>query len=90
MNTKQSGSNPTINVIAQTGNIVIRNCILINNPWWGIYVKGGGNGQIVIENNLILSYQGRGIESITGGGWGNPAHIIRFNTVRSGLLFPAL
>lgn len=81
MNTKMSGSNPTITVIAQTGNIYVKNCLLINNPWWGIYVKAGGNGEVRIENNLILSYQGRAIESITGSGWGKPTHYIRNNTV---------
>ncbi|HVY60014.1 MAG TPA: right-handed parallel beta-helix repeat-containing protein [Planctomycetota bacterium] len=80
LNRKKSGSDPTIVLIGR-GSFTVRNCLLVNNPWWGIYVKGGGNGTITIENNLILVSQGRGIESITGGGWGKPTHVIRNNTV---------
>ncbi|MEZ6188944.1 MAG: right-handed parallel beta-helix repeat-containing protein [Planctomycetota bacterium] len=81
MNRKKSGSDPTIEIIARDGNVTVRNMILVNNPWWGISVKGGGDGEIRIENNLILISQGRGIEAITGGGWGNPKWVIRNNTV---------
>lgn len=79
INRKKSGSDPTI--ILFGGPLTIRNMILINNPWWGIYVKGGGKGNIIIENNLILVTQGRSIEAITGGGWGTPTWIIRNNTL---------
>jgi hypothetical protein len=76
--------------------MVVRNNIIINSPWWGIYVKCGGNGivfhcpwilfscpsgTVIIENNLVLGFQGRGIEAITGGGWGAPTYKIRNNTV---------
>ena len=80
INRKKVGSDPTI-FLTGKGALTIRNMILINNPWWGIYVKGGGKDKITIENNLILISQGRGIEAITGGGWGTPTWIIRNNTV---------
>ncbi|NOY75286.1 MAG: DUF1565 domain-containing protein [Kiritimatiellaeota bacterium] len=80
INRKKVGSSPTV-VLMGKGAITIRNMVLINNPWWGIYIKGGGNDKILIENNLILISQGRGIEAITGGGWGTPTWIIRNNTV---------
>lgn len=41
-------------------------------------------GTITIENNLVLGFQGRGIEAITGGGWGAPTWHIRNNTVAFG------
>lgn len=81
LNRKKSGSDPTINILGRGGSFTVRNCLLINNPWWGIYVKGGGEGEITIENNLVLVSQGRGIEAITGGGWGKPTWVIRNNTV---------
>ena len=80
INRKKVGSDPTI-MLTGKGNITVKNMVLLNNPWWGIYIKGGGKGQIVIENNLILISQGRGIEAITGGGWGTPTWIIKNNTV---------
>jgi hypothetical protein len=83
INKKKSGSDPAIELLGQTS-FTVRNMILVNNPWWGISVKAGGDGQVLIENNLILSYQGRGIEAITGGGWGAPSYIIRNNTVAFG------
>ncbi|GMR08189.1 MAG: hypothetical protein BMS9Abin26_1194 [Gammaproteobacteria bacterium] len=83
INRKKSGSDPTIMLFGK-GSFTIRNMILMNNPWWGIYVKGGGKGVITIENNLILITQGRGIEAITGGGWGSPTWVIRNNTVAFG------
>lgn len=83
INRKVSGSDPSIELIGQT--MTVRNNIIINSPWWGIYVKGGGKDKIVIENNLVLGFQGRGIEAITGGGWGAPTWIIRNNTVAFGL-----
>lgn len=83
INRKKSGSDPTIELLGK-GSFTVRNMLLINNPWWGIYVKAGGGGDVVIENNLILGYQGRGIEAITGGGWGKPNYIIRNNTVAFG------
>lgn len=82
INRKMSGSDPSIELIGE--NFTVRNNIIINSPWWGIYVKGGGKGTITIENNFILGYQGRGIEAITGGGWGQPTWIIRNNTVAFG------
>lgn len=80
INRMKVGSDPTI-ILMGKGNLAIRNMILINNPWWGIYVKGGGKKTITIENNLIMISQGRGIEAITGGGWGTPTWVIRNNTV---------
>ena len=83
INKKKSGSDPAIELLGKTS-FTVRNMILVNNPWWGISVKAGGDGQVLIENNLILGYQGRGIEAITGGGWGAPSYIIRNNTVAFG------
>lgn len=83
INTKKSGSDPAIELLGVTS-FTVRNMILVNNPWWGISVKAGGSGEVLIENNLILSYQGRGIEAITGGGWGSPKYVIRNNTVAFG------
>ncbi len=83
MNKKKAGSDPAIELLGR-GSFTVRNMILINNPWWGIYVKAGGDGEVIIENNLILSYRGRGIEAIAGGGWGKPKFIIRNNTVAFG------
>ena len=80
INRKKSGSDPTIMLFGR-GSFTVRNMILINNPWWGIYVKGGGSGTITIENNLILVSQGRSIEAIVGGGWGKPTWVIRNNTL---------
>lgn len=82
LNRKMSGSDPSIELLGES--FVVRNNIIINSPWWGIYVKGGGKGNIVIENNFVLGFQGRGIEAITGGGWGAPTWIIRNNTVAFG------
>ncbi len=83
INTKKSGSDPTIELIGK-GSFTVRNCMLINNPWWGIYIKAGGAGKVIIENNLVLISQGRGIEAITGGGWGKPLFLIKNNTVMFG------
>ncbi|MGE0709039.1 MAG: right-handed parallel beta-helix repeat-containing protein [Planctomycetota bacterium] len=83
INKKKSGSDPCIELLGK-GSFTVRNNILINNPWWGISVKAGGSGEVVIENNLILGYQGRGIEAIAGSGWGQPKFIIRNNTVACG------
>jgi hypothetical protein len=83
INKKKSGSDPAIELLGVTS-FTVRNMILVNNPWWGISVKAGGKGEVLIENNLILSYQGRGIEAITGGGWGAPKYVIRNNTVAFG------
>ncbi|WP_372370282.1 right-handed parallel beta-helix repeat-containing protein [Candidatus Uabimicrobium sp. HlEnr_7] len=80
INKKKSGSDPTIELIGK-GSFTVRNMILLNNPWWGIYVKCGGNGKVTIENNLILISRGRAVEAITGGGWGKPNIIIRNNTI---------
>ncbi|MHC4392421.1 MAG: right-handed parallel beta-helix repeat-containing protein, partial [Planctomycetota bacterium] len=81
LNKKKSGSDTTVIVIGRGGGFTVRNMVLINNPWWGIYVKGGGEGECRIENNLVLGAQSRGIEAITGGGWGKPQWIIRNNTI---------
>lgn len=83
INKKMSGSDPAIELLGK-GSFTVRNMLIVNNPWWGIYIKGGGSGEIVIENNFILGYQGRGIEAIAGGGWGKPKFIIRNNTVAFG------
>ena len=83
INKKKSGSDPAIELLGKTS-FTVRNMLLVNNPWWGISVKAGGDGEVVIENNLILSYRGRGIEAITGGGWGAPKYVIRNNTVAFG------
>lgn len=82
LNRKMSGSDPAIELIGET--LIVRNNIIINSPWWGIYVKGGGTGTSIIENNFVLGFQGRGIEAITGGGWGAPTWVIRNNTVAFG------
>ena len=81
-NKKMSGSDPSIELIGR--NMTVRNNIIINSPWWGIYVKGGGDGTITIENNMVLGFQGRGIEAIVGGGWGKPKWVIRNNTIAFG------
>lgn len=83
INRKVSGSDPSIELLG--GTMTVRNNIIINSPWWGIYVKGGNKDKITIENNFVLGFQGRGIEAITGGGWGAPTWIIRNNTVAFGL-----
>jgi hypothetical protein len=82
-NGKKSGSDPAIELLGKCS-FTVRNMILVNNPWWGISVKAGGDGEVIIENNLILGYRGRGIEAIAGGGWGKPKFIIRNNTVAFG------
>jgi len=81
MNKGKSGTDPTIEIEGKR--ITVRNCLLINNFWWGIYVKAGGtpDDKVVVENNLILISQGRAIEVLTGGGWGQPTFIVRNNTV---------
>lgn len=79
-NKKTSGSDPTIELIG--AQFFVRNNIIINSPWWGIYIKVAKDS--VIENNLIIGYQGRGIEAIAGGGWGQPTITIRNNTVAFG------
>lgn len=84
LNKKKGGSDPAIELLGK-GSFTVRNCILVNNPWWGIYVKGGGSGTVTIENNFVLSYQGRGIEAISGGGWAKGVtYVIRNNTVAFG------
>lgn len=83
INKKKSGSDPAIELLGKCS-FTVRNMILVNNPWWGINVKAGGAGEVIIENNFILCYQGRGIEAIAGGGWGQPQFIIRNNTVAFG------
>jgi hypothetical protein len=80
INRKMSGSDPTVVLIGR-GSFTVRNMLLINNPWWGIYVKCGGPGTTTIENNLVLISQGRGIEAIVGGGWGAATIVLRNNTV---------
>ncbi len=80
LNRKSSGSDPAVQLIGR-GRFVVRNMIIVNSPWWGIYVKAGGNGTTEIENNLVLISQGRGIEAIPGGGWDKPNFVIRNNTV---------
>lgn len=80
MNKGKSGSDPTIELIGR-GAFTVRNCVLLNNAWWGIYVKAGGTGTVTIENNLVFISQGRGIEAICGGGWGKPNFVIKNNTV---------
>ena len=77
LNRKMSGSSPTVEVMANTSNITVRNCLLINNTWWGLYVKAGGS--VLIENNLIFISQGRAIEAL--GAWGSPKFTIKNNTL---------
>ena len=83
INKKKSGSDPAIELLGK-GSFTVRNNLIVNNPWWGISIKAGGTDEIIIENNLILGYQGRGIEAIAGGGWGKPKFVIRNNTVAFG------
>jgi hypothetical protein len=80
LNVKKSGSDPTVVLIGR-GRFTVRNMILVNSPWWGIYVKCGGDGETLIENNLVLIAGSRGIEAIRGGGWGNGTIRLRHNTV---------
>jgi hypothetical protein len=80
LNRKQSSTNPVISLIGQ-GAFTVRNCLIVNAAWWGIYVKCGGSGTTTIENNLVLSCQDVGIEAIAGGGWGKPTIVVRNNTV---------
>lgn len=80
LNVKKSGSDPTVIMIGK-GRFTIRNMMIINSPWWGIYVKCGTDGETLIENNLVLIAGSRGIEAICGGGWGKPTIRIRNNTV---------
>ncbi len=77
LNRKMAGSSPTIEIMANTSNITVRNCLLINNMWWGIYVKAGG--AVLIENNLVFISQGRAIEAL--GAWGSPKFTIKNNTL---------
>ena len=83
INKKKSGSDPAIELLGK-GSFTVRNMLIVNNPWWGISIKAGGTGEVLVENNLILGYQGRGMEIITGGGWGKPTYIIRNNTIAFG------
>lgn len=80
LNVKKSGSDPTVIMIGR-GKFTVRNMIIVNSPWWGIYVKCGGDGETLIENNLVLIAGSRGIEAIVGGGWGKPTITLRNNTV---------
>jgi hypothetical protein len=80
LNVKKSGSDPTIVCIGQ-GRFTIRNMMIVNSPWWGIYVKCGSDNETLIENNLVLIAGSRGIEAIVGGGWGKPTLRLRNNTV---------
>lgn len=84
INGRKSGSDPAIELIGKGGKFVVRNMLIVNSPWWGISIKAGGTDDCIIENNLILVSRGRGIEAITGGGWGKPKWIIRNNTVAFG------
>ncbi len=83
INKKRAGSDPAVELLGK-GSFTVRNMILVNNSWWGISIKAGGADKVLIENNMILSYQGRGIEAMAGGGWGKPQFIIRNNTVAFG------
>ena len=80
LNVKKSGSDPTVIMIGK-GSFTVKNMILVNSPWWGIYVKCGGDGETLIENNLVLIAGSRGIEAMPGGGWGKPTIRLRNNTV---------
>ncbi len=80
LNVKKSGSDPTI-VMIGNGSFVVKNMLIVNSPWWGIYVKCGGAGETLLENNLVLIAGSRGIEAIPGSGWGNPTITLRNNTV---------
>lgn len=80
INKKKSGSDPTVVMIGR-GSFTVRNMMIVNSPWWAIYVKCGGDGETLIENNLVLLAGSRGIEAIVGGGWGKPTIRLRNNTV---------
>lgn len=80
LNVKKSGSDPTV-VLMGKGRFTVRNMMIVNSPWWGIYVKCGTDGETLIENNLVLIAGSRGIEAIVGGGWGKPTIRLRNNTV---------
>ncbi|MBX3471314.1 MAG: right-handed parallel beta-helix repeat-containing protein [Planctomycetes bacterium] len=80
LNVKKSGSDTTV-ILVGKGRFTVRNMIIVNSPWWGIYVKCGGAGETLIENNLVLIAGSRGIEAIVGGGWGKPTIRVRNNTI---------
>ncbi len=80
LNVKKSGSDTTV-ILVGKGRFTVRNMMIINSPWWGIYVKCGGDGETLIENNLVMIAGSRGIEAIVGGGWGKPTIRLRNNTV---------
>jgi hypothetical protein len=80
INVKKSGSDPTV-VLVGKGRFTVKNMMIVNSPWWGIYVKCGTDGETLIENNLVLIAGSRGIEAICGGGWGKPTIRLRNNTV---------
>ncbi len=82
INKKKSGSDPSIELLGK-GAFTVRNNLIINSPWWGIYVKSA-DGELIIENNLVLGYRGRGIEAIATGGGGDPKWSIRNNTIAFG------
>lgn len=88
LNRKKSGTDPTVTLIGN-GNFTVRNMVIVNSPWWGIYVKCGGTGTTTIENNLVLISQGRAIEAIPGGGWGKPTLVIKHNTIAFNYAFGA-
>jgi parallel beta-helix repeat protein len=64
------------------GSFEVRNCVVINSAFWGIYVKAGKDS--IVSNNVVFSYIGRGIEAIAGNGWGKPKMTLTRNSVAFG------
>ncbi|MEZ0229671.1 MAG: hypothetical protein ACAI25_13665 [Planctomycetota bacterium] len=88
LNRKKSGTDPSVTLIGQ-GHFTVRNMVIVNSPWWGIYVKCGGDKPTTIENNLVLISQGRAIEALAGGGWGKPTIHLKNNTIAFNYAFGA-
>ncbi len=73
----KSPSAPAIQLMGR-GGFQVRNCVIVNSSWWGIYVKCGKDS--VIDNNIVFNTVGRGICAIAGGGWGKPTITVTNNT----------
>ena len=80
-NSKSPNGSAGIYLIGK-GGFEVRNCLVMNGAFWGIYVKSGKDS--VVSNNVVFSYVGRGIEAIAGSGWGKPKMTVTNNTVAFG------
>jgi hypothetical protein len=77
LDASKSPSAPAIELIGR-GGFEVKNNVIVNGSWWGIYVKCGKDTKI--ENNVVFISVGRGIEAIPGSGWGKPTFTIKNNT----------